>query len=230
MGRYILQRKVKTEWNPNLAYAIGLITSDGNLSSDGRHMSLTSCEEEMMHNFKSALNLKNTIGKYDGGKEKTRKKYFYIHFGDKVFYHFLNTLGLTPAKSKTIKSVSIPNDYFSDFLRGLFDGDGTFYTFKDNRWPSSYGYQISFASASNDFIVWLKGRLTNFYGVKGFIRPGAGVYNLRYVKSDSIALFFAMYKKDDNPILFLRRKYDKISHVLSKDRLFLTKYAGLAHR
>src|SRR3989344_3757230 len=112
MARYTLQRKVKTDWSSNLAYAIGLIASDGNLSSDGRHMSLTSCEEEMVCNFKSALNLKNKIGKYSGSKDKTYKKYFYIHFGDKVFYQFLNTLGLTPVKSRTIKHVKIPMAYF----------------------------------------------------------------------------------------------------------------------
>src|SRR3989344_5775322 len=230
MARYILQRKVKTEWGPNLAYAIGLITSDGNLSLDGRHMSLTSGEIEMVQNFKSALNLKNAIGKYAGGKGRINKKYFYIHFGDKVFYQFLNTIGLTSAKSKTIKSVSIPDDYFSDFIRGLFDGDGTFYTFQDKRWPNSYGYQISFASASSNFIVWLKDQLRTFYGVRGFIRLGAGVYNLRYVKNDSIKLFFTMYKKDRGPMLLLKRKYDKITNVLSKDRLFKNKYAELAHR
>ena len=215
MARYTLQRKVKTDWSPNLAYAIGLIASDGNLSSDGRHMSLTSGEEEMMHNFKNALNLKNIIGKYVGGKEKTHKKYFYIHFGDKVFYQFLNTLGLTPAKSRIIKHVKIPTAYFRDFLRGLFDGDGTFYTFRDGRWPNSFSFKLSIASASIDFIKWLKESLTKHGGVKGYIHKGDGVWNLEYVKGDTKRLFSFMYYSDD--ILYLKRKYDKIRIAIEED-------------
>lgn len=34
--------KIKIKWSPKFAYCIGLITSDGNLSKDGRHISFTS--------------------------------------------------------------------------------------------------------------------------------------------------------------------------------------------
>src|SRR3972149_398948 len=133
MALYQLQRKVSTIWSRNLAYAIGLITADGNLSGDGRHMGFVSSEKELVENLRKALALTNSIRRGARGGE-TEKKYFIVQFGDKVFYQFLNSLGLTSAKSKTIKRVDIPDEYFSDFLRGLFDGDGTFYTFWDKRW------------------------------------------------------------------------------------------------
>lgn len=218
---YQLQRKVNIEWSSSFAYAIGLITSDGNLDSDGRHIQFASKDMEMIVNFKKALKIHNKISKHSRGGEKD-KKYFSVKFGDKVFYNFLNNIGLYPRKSKTIQNVSVPEQFFSDFLRGLFDGDGTFYTFQDKRWPNSFGYQISFASASFVFIKWLKDELTKLYGVKGFIRPGSGVYTIRYVKNDSIKLFLEMYKKPGN--LFLERKYVKIINVLSKDILFNNKY------
>jgi len=56
-----LQRKVKTEWTPNLAYAIGLIASDGCLSLDGRHISFKSLDRELVKKFKFALGVKNKI-------------------------------------------------------------------------------------------------------------------------------------------------------------------------
>ena len=49
---------------------------------------------------------------------------FVIQFGDRIFYDFLISLGITPAKSKTIASLKIPEKYFADFLRGCIDGDG----------------------------------------------------------------------------------------------------------
>ena len=136
-----LQRKIHIEWSPNFAYAIGLITSDGNLSSDGRHIGFVSKDYELIEKFKTALAINNKVRMGVRGGE-TAKKYFYVKFGDKVFYNFLNGIGLFSRKSKTIKFVDIPNNLFKDFLRGLFDGDGTFYTFWDTRWAQSFCFKI----------------------------------------------------------------------------------------
>jgi len=213
--RYTNQEKVDRRWSPNLAYAIGLITADGNLHPDGRHMHFVSKDKELVLNLEAALGISNRISKRGRGGDPT-KRYYYINFGDKIFYGFLNKLGLTSAKSKTIKSVYVPDIYFQHFVRGLFDGDGTFYTSWDKRWPSSFLYQIAFASASKSFIDWFKNRLTELYSVKGVLCKGDGVYNLRYVKGDSFRLYLIMYP-DNAGLLFLARKYNKISHALKFD-------------
>ena len=213
----LIQRKVNTEWNNNLAYAIGLITADGCLNKDGRHIWFSSKDSELIEKFKKSLKLSNKIGKYARGGE-TEKRYFCITFGDINFYNFLNNIGLTSAKSKIIKYVKIPRPYFPDFLRGLFDGDGTFYTFRDTRWPNSFSFKLSIASASLDFIVWLKTILTKYYGVKGYIHKGAGVYNLEYVKGDSKKISKIMYGRPN--ILYLSRKYSKIMTALEEDKEF----------
>lgn len=206
---------IKLKWSSNFAYAIGLITSDGNLSSYRKYILFKSKDLELAEKFKKALNINNKIVMSVRGGEKI-KNYCSVSFGDTRFYEFLNEIGLYPAKSKTIRMVKIPNNFFPDFLRGLFDGDGTFYTFWDRRWPNSFGYQISFASASPAFISWLQELLNKFYGVKGFVRLGDGVFNLRYVKGDTKKLYHAMYHK--NNLLFLNRKYFKIQEALKKDR------------
>jgi len=48
--------------------------------------------------------------------------------------------------------------------------------------------------------------------VKGFIRPGKGVYGLRYVKGGSVLLQDFMYSTKSP--LFLNRKYVKIQTAL----------------
>jgi len=214
------QNKIKIIWSPKFAYAIGLITSDGCLSSDHRHIIFKSIDKELVENIKIAFSLKNKIGRSARGGEKI-KRYFNIQFGDIVFYQFLNKIGLKSAKSKTIKKVNIPDKFFADFLRGLFDGDGTFYSFWDKRWPNSFVFQISFSSASLDFLKWLKFKLTDLYKVKGFICKGKGVFNLRYVKGDSKKLFFQMYYNKN--LLILLRKYVKIKNTLLEDNIIKEK-------
>lgn len=213
--RFTPQRKIKILWSSNFAYAIGLLTSDGYLSADGRHLGIKSVDKEMVDNLKRALSIKNKVSLGVRGGEKI-KKYFYVTFGDIVFYRFLNKIGLTAAKSKTIKSVAVPDSFFADFLRGVFDGDGTFYSFWDTRWPNSFVFQMAFASASIDFINWLKSQLKRLFYVKGFVKKGDGVYNLTYFKGDTRKLFDAMYYKDD--ILFLERKYIKIKKAFKRDQ------------
>ena len=53
---------ISTEWSPELAYVIGLIASDGNLSSDGRHINITSKDEVMLQNVRLCLKIRNKIG------------------------------------------------------------------------------------------------------------------------------------------------------------------------
>lgn len=206
-----LQQKINIRWSANFAYAIGLITSDGCLCKDGRHISLVSKDKEQIDSFKKALALDNKTGMSSRGGE-TQKKYYTVRFGDKVFYEFLYSIGLSQRKSNIISAVKIPKKYFADFIRGEFDGDGSFYTAWDKRWPNSFVFHITFASGSIDFVKWMQSEMRLLYGLKGFITKGKGVYQLRYVKGDSTKLFDLMYYRPG--LLYLSRKHDKIEKAI----------------
>jgi hypothetical protein len=128
--------RVKIRWSPDFAYAIGLIATDGNLSANKRTINFTSKDECLVILIKKCLGVSNKITHKARGGE-TVKKYSVIQIGDVIFYRFLESIGLTTKKSKTISSINIPDKYFLDFLRGHFDGDGTFYSYWDRRWKSS---------------------------------------------------------------------------------------------
>lgn len=68
---------VSSKWTPQLAYALGLLTTDGCVSSNGRHVTLTSKDKEQIDNFKACIHINNTIGRIarSAGEEK---KYFRI--------------------------------------------------------------------------------------------------------------------------------------------------------
>jgi len=56
------------KWTPKLAYIIGLLTTDGNLSKDGRHITMRSSDVQLLKTFKKCLNLPYKIvqSKNDG--------------------------------------------------------------------------------------------------------------------------------------------------------------------
>jgi len=211
---YVAQHKVRIQWSSDFAYAIGLLASDGYLNKDRRHIGISSKEREMMLNLRSALCVQNKIRRSARGGER-EKRYFQMYFGDTNFYRFLESIGVGPAKSKTIQNVRVPESYVADFLRGLFDGDGSFYTFWDRRWPQSFGYQIAFYSASRPFLERLERKLGVMYRVQGFFVPGDGVCGIRYLKGSTRTLFQRMYHRDD--LLYLDRKYRKICAAFEFD-------------
>ncbi|KKP97383.1 MAG: Intein-containing protein [Parcubacteria group bacterium GW2011_GWD2_38_12] len=204
------KNKVKIKWSPDFAYAIGLLTTDGNLSPDGRHLDFTSNDIEQLNNFKKCLGIDVKIGfKISGftGKKSPR-----IQFGDISFYKFLIKIGFMPRKSKVISKLKIPRQYFFDFLRGHFDGDGTFYSYWDERWKSSFMFYTVFMSASELHIKWIDSQIYNLIKIRGRITQNGNMYYLRYAKADSLKLLPKIYYS--NNITYLSRKFEKIKKAL----------------
>ncbi|MBU6414794.1 hypothetical protein KGQ34_00930 [Patescibacteria group bacterium] len=205
--------KIKIVWSPQFAYAIGLLATDGNLSNDRRHINFTSKDRELVILFMRCLEFTNKVGRKSRAKNAA-KKYFQVQFGDVRFYNFLLGLGLTPNKSKTLAEVYVPRRYFFDFLRGCFDGDGTFYSYWDPRWKSSFMFYAALASASKEFVAWVRGELFKKLRIKGHLSRDArrGIYQLRYGKKESMKMLRKMYYHDK--IVCLPRKRLKIKKAL----------------
>ncbi|MCX6788017.1 MAG: hypothetical protein NT108_02550 [Candidatus Kaiserbacteria bacterium] len=147
------------------------------------------------------------------------RTYHRVQWGDVVFYAFLLGIGLMPNKSKVIGALTIPDEYFFDFLRGSFDGDGSFYSYFDPRWKSSFMYYLNFTSASPPHVDWLRETLYRLLGVRGHISKMGGkgeerhlIGNLRFAKKESLLVMNAMYSTPC-PI-HLSRKRLKIERAL----------------
>ena len=208
------QHKIAIRWSAEFAYAIGLLVTDGCIYSQRKMINFTSKDGEQIKNFAQCLHITNKIGIKNSGRKK-RKEYFYLQVGDSAFCDFLNTIGITPRKSKTIGSVDVPQEFFFDFLRGHFDGDGTFYSYWDPRWRSSYMFYTVFASASEEHILWLRRKVFQRLGISGHIRKAgkAPMYEIRYAKAESLKLLPNLYY---NPqVVCLSRKSQKIEKALA---------------
>ncbi|TAK57374.1 hypothetical protein EPO17_02105 [Patescibacteria group bacterium] len=204
--------KVVIKWSADFAYGIGLIVSDGCLSKDGRHITFVSKDKEQINNFMKAFKINVFVGLTFSGYNGMSA--YRVQFSDIPFYTFLLSLGITPAKSKTIGRVLIPEQYLFDFIRGVFDGDGTVYSYWDKRWKSSFMFYISFISASDTFIQWLRMIIENGTGSTGHIKKdGKGsTFQLTYAKKDSIKIINKMYQNKKR--ISLSRKSLKIKRIL----------------
>jgi len=202
----LLQKKVDTKWSPHLAYVIGIIASDGNVSPDLRHINITSKDEQLLYVIKTVLHLSNSIGKKGRGDKTNNKPYFVLQFGDRNFVDFLQKIGITPNKSKTIQSVHVPTTLFGDFLRGVIDGDGCINSFMH---PQSKLPQIRvrIASASLEFLKWLMQEIRNTFDTSGGYlckQKTSSTYILSYAKADSVKILKNVYYTD--AICLLRKK------------------------
>ena len=205
------------KWTPNLAYATGLLATDGNLSKDGRHIIMRSSNFQLLKIFKNCLNLENRIT-CSGKERRTTKPSFRIQFSNVQFYRWLLKIGLFPAKTYTTNALQIPNKYFRDFLRGHLDGDGSisFYEDKYNEYRGrvyiNNRLYLRFISASLTHVKWLQSRIKQLFRLKGVIFKSerknrrVPMWILKFSKKESISLLKTIYYKPNLPSLNRKRE------------------------
>lgn len=197
-------------WNNNVAYAVGLITTDGSLSSDGRHIAFVSKDVGLIKTFKQCLCLNNKIRPKTSGY--SNKMYYRIQFGNVNLYNWLLKIGLMPNKTKVIGELKAPEKYFFDFLRGHLDGDGCIRSFSDPIYPKSKRLYTVFYSASLKHLKWIQKYLNKCIGIKGWIERGNRVGRLTYAKQESKILLPLIYYNKKLPCL--KRKRQKVETIL----------------
>ncbi len=109
---------------PEKAYWLGFIMADGNIKGDGQHYVLR---------FHLQKRDKNHVGKFlkfiDSDvpiREDNHGDYSSIRvdINGKKFVNTLKQYGIIPRKTGKEQIKNIPKEYYPDFIRGYFDGDG----------------------------------------------------------------------------------------------------------
>lgn len=200
-------------WNANLAYVVGLLVTDGNLSKDGRHIIMRSSDLDLLKTFSNCLFLQNKIAvSINNGYAK--KPCYRIQFGNVRLYRWLLEIGLFPAKTYTIGEIKVPDEYFRDFLRGHLDGDGTILTYRDE-YNSYFGRMYfnqrvytKFISASQKHIYWLNKKINQLAAIKGSLtcttsyrKHRVPIWLIKFAKAESVTLLNWLYYKSDLPCL-----------------------------
>jgi|RhiMethySRZTD1v2_1073278.scaffolds.fasta_scaffold01353_15 winged helix-turn-helix DNA-binding protein len=201
-------------WTPDLAYVVGLIATDGNLSKKPGRVAIMSNDTDLLDLVRQRLKLVTEIRPHRGGYGI---RCHHLIWSDRRFYDWLISVGLTPAKSLTLGPLAIPDEHFTDFFRGCIDGDGSIVSYVDryNTFKSpSYVYTrlyVSVASASARFIEWLQAsaqRLANVAGHIDVSQPNGRhpVWRLRYAKRESLEVLRWIYYTPDVACLARKRR------------------------
>jgi hypothetical protein len=201
-------------WTPNLAYAVGLLVTDGCLSKNKRTTVLVSKDREILENFKICLDIDAKICDHVSG---IGNHYLKIQYGSVQFYNWLLKIGLFQAKSYTIGEIAVPDEFFRDYFRGCIDGDGSIQTYEDQynfykgRQYKTQRLFIKLVSASEKHIRWQQSKIEKLTGVRGFItyfqpkiEGHVPVWGLKFAKKKSLCIIQWMYYSAD--ILYLSRK------------------------
>ena len=186
-----------------MAYVLGLIATDGCISKSGT-VSLCINDRELLEKVKLAMGSEHIIKSH-----KHQEALYGFRFARERLTSDLKNLGILPRKSLTIGFPNVPDAFTADFIRGVFDGDGSIYFEKRS---SSHPVRTSFVSGSQEFIEKLEAALKQLGLPKRVIHKqktkNGTHHKIRYSHEDSKKLFKVMYYNTQNE-LFLERKYKK---------------------
>ena len=188
------------------AYWLGALYADGNISkkaSKSGQIFLTSSDEEWVLDFMQAIASTNKPRKEFHKKYKTYV--WKAQITSACMFNNLNSLGCTPAKSKTIAFPNISDDLIHHFIRGYFDGDGTvgiYKNLKSNHWQV---LKSSVCSGSELFIKQVLEKIP----VKNKSIYHQSVYKTQFSLNDYIALYNYMYNKASVYLIRKKQVFDK---------------------
>lgn len=199
----------KLEWDATMAYAVGLIATDGGLVR-GRSVSFPSADRELVELLLRCLGKSNRITEEPS---ETGTVTYRTQIGDVALHGWLVSIGIMPKKSLTIGAIDVPDALVLPLARGLLDGDGSIMNKRaradvGRRQDYYWEYlRTKFVSASRAHLEWLRVKLAADIDDLGYIeltRPRArrhAMYALRYGKKSSLRLLPLLYADPSAPRL-----------------------------
>lgn len=182
--------------NPDKAYWLGVIYSDGYISKSCRYtnilgLAVSEKDLEWVEKFKYFLGYNGEIKHYvTSSGFKKGISYVRLSIGNNKIVEDLEKLGVVEHKTKKISC--LPNiSFLDDFIRGYIDGDGSLL----QRLPC---FQIS---GNKDFLE----DIAKYFKLPYHLIPDKTIYSLRYNVRESRYLEKRLY---ENANYYLQRKYD----------------------
>jgi len=205
-----------------MAYVLGFFAADGCLTKNPKrqnyYIEFVSTDLDVLEKIKQALKSQHKIS---SRKRDSRWKQCYrLQIGSKKVFTDLLKLGFTQNKSNTMSLPEIAIEYFGDFLRGYFDGDGciSFGIYKRKNRPSGQKLiTIRFTSGSERFLIQLKNKIAEVCRISGGFtyKKQRGGYELVYSNLDTLKILRYIYQCKN--CIYMNRKYNKSMEILAPE-------------
>lgn len=182
------------------AYLLGLIFSDGSLTSKKYYINITSKDKELIRLCRGLLQTDRPIYHYHGC--------FSLTIGNQHLHGSLKRQGVLERKSwKEYGLPSLSESLMRHFLRGIFDGDGSFYISNHGKWKYLCA---SFSCGSQQFLKevkeWLEKHGVKSHTIRFDKKPNnKGCWQLKIARKDAVKKFTNCLYRNNH--YFLNRKY-----------------------
>ena len=198
----------------NMAYILGFLASDGNVSSKDNKIKigLSSVDKEILERIRKELGSTRPLYEYT-----TNQGYNIVEltFSSAKIKNKIAEYGIIPNKTLTLRPpYKLQDKYIIDYIRGYFDGDGSIC----KTGYLKHGKEFRIVSASKDILVFFEDYFYNKYGQsKNHIYPRnkkdgyLQLYDLRYSTDFTKQLYNILYTPNS---LYLKRKKDKYKQLL----------------
>lgn len=189
------------------AYFLGLLMADGCISENRVIISLQEEDGYILEKFANYIKINKKIKFLNKQKENWKNKYV-LNFTSKRMVKDLAKYGIIPKKSHFTYFPNIPEEFYSHFIRGVFDGDGCISITKD---------KISFSVIGNiDLIKEIQNKLvTNLNFNKNNLQTSKKNKNIKTISYSGrlqvLKIYDYLYK--DCGDLFLKRKKEKFESL-----------------
>jgi len=178
--KYNVDEDLFKDWNSESSWLLGYIYADGHVTKND-NLDFTSEVKDLLNKVKQALSSEHPI--------KERRGNYYINICSKEICDDLRELGLTSNKSDNLPNP--PEEIvFSDFLRGVIDGDGC--VSMDREW-----IRVDVTSNCRSFLEYLKDNIKDEFGIKNGQLVKNGSYLLRFGQREAIEIYKRTYKDSE---------------------------------
>lgn len=198
----------KTIDTPEKAYWLGFICADGCIYKNGGKLTIMVKDREICEKFKRAIKSDHKISDREVYDKRTDKTYTEssIQITNALFVSNIISLGVTSEKSSVLNFPNIEESYYSYFIAGLFDGDGSI-SFKTN------GKVTCNLISTKEILDFIQEYLKNNFEIspKSLIRVSENCDNVFkvYWQNDEDCLKFLNFIYQGNKELYLTRKYER---------------------
>jgi hypothetical protein len=193
------------------AYFLGLMYADGSISDRSIIISLQERDCNILEKFKKIIGYTGPL-RYVNKKNKKWQNHKILCIYSRELVKDLTLLGCGKRKTYNLKFPKINKQYYSHFIRGVFDGDGCIISNKNGYYFSITGYK-TFMKEINTTIT----RELKFIPCKiSRKNKSSELFGALQYSKNSTLIKLRTYLYNDCNDLYIKRKYVKFFEIEEK--------------
>lgn len=204
---FTLNHNYFKNWSEDMAYILGFIYADGCVKKTALMIELNNVDIKLLNEIKHKLEYTGEL------KDRPKTRSTRLVMKSCILTDDLKELGVFENKSKTIRMPNVPEEYVKDFIRGVFDGDGSIGIHMKTQ------IRVRFHSGSKLFLEDLLEAIYNIFNIeKVKISKDSRneCYSICYSTNSSKKFFNYVYSNDN--CMKCERKYNTFVQALQNNK------------